>query len=394
MVAPDSPRADGLRSDADLELVDHVIIDGDNLLHAVRGSRDAGGVAWLLPRLRAWRPPDLSIIVALDGHADRGLGDRRPVAPGMSVRHGGLRSADDLIVSLVETRPYAERARTLVVTDDGQLRDRIRHAGATSKRVAWLVDRLSGRGPAAGPDTGPQASIGQRRSPRTGPAADETRTDEDPRPWQPGRGATRKRGNPSEPPIEAAARDLIDARPLRPSVARAPREPQARRVRYHRGHAVTRPMDRLPGLALHGHQPELGPAREHAPVLPGRRGHRPAHHAHRVAVGLVHAPSDQGPHPARRAPGDRSPRSAPKAAPSSHRTSPTARSMASSIRRAPHAAVDRADLSVACPVDGTVRAASIQTCPACGTRFVLGAGSSPTLVTGRSGPPEGGAAIA
>ena len=56
MVAPDPPRADGPRSDADLELVDHVIIDGDNLLHAVRGSRDAGGVAWLLPRLRAWLP--------------------------------------------------------------------------------------------------------------------------------------------------------------------------------------------------------------------------------------------------------------------------------------------------------------------------------------------------
>ena len=63
----------------------------------------------------------------------------------------------------------------------------------------------------------------------------------------------------------------------------------------------------------------------------------------------------------------------------------------------PHATrceIDRADLSVACPVDGTVRAASIQTCPACGTRFVLGAGSSPTLVVGRSGPPDGGAAIA
>jgi hypothetical protein len=56
--------------------------------------------------------------------------------------------------------------------------------------------------------------------------------------------------------------------------------------------------------------------------------------------------------------------------------------------------VDRVDLSVACPVDGTVRAASIQMCPACGTRFVLGAASSPTLVTGSGGPPEGGAAVA
>ena len=35
--------------------------------------------------------------------------------------------------------------------------------------------------------------------------------------------------------------------------------------------------------------------------------------------------------------------------------------------------VDGADLSVRCPVDGTVRDASIQTCSGCGTRFVLGA---------------------
>jgi hypothetical protein len=56
--------------------------------------------------------------------------------------------------------------------------------------------------------------------------------------------------------------------------------------------------------------------------------------------------------------------------------------------------IDREDLSVACPVDGAVRAASVQTCPGCGTRFVLGAGSSATLVTGASGPPEGGAAVA
>jgi hypothetical protein len=56
--------------------------------------------------------------------------------------------------------------------------------------------------------------------------------------------------------------------------------------------------------------------------------------------------------------------------------------------------VDRAELSVACPIDGTVRVASVQTCPACGTRYVLGAGSSPTFVTGSGGPPEGGAAVA
>jgi hypothetical protein len=56
--------------------------------------------------------------------------------------------------------------------------------------------------------------------------------------------------------------------------------------------------------------------------------------------------------------------------------------------------IDRADLSVACPVDGTVRAADVEICSACGTRFVLGANASPTVVTPGSGPPEGGAAVA
>lgn len=56
--------------------------------------------------------------------------------------------------------------------------------------------------------------------------------------------------------------------------------------------------------------------------------------------------------------------------------------------------VDGANLLVACPVDGTVRAADIETCSACGTRFKLGATASPIVVTATDGPPEGGAAIA
>ncbi len=56
--------------------------------------------------------------------------------------------------------------------------------------------------------------------------------------------------------------------------------------------------------------------------------------------------------------------------------------------------IDSTDLSVRCPVDGTVRDASIQVCSGCGTRFVLGAGSTSTLVRRPSGPPQGGAAVA
>ncbi len=56
--------------------------------------------------------------------------------------------------------------------------------------------------------------------------------------------------------------------------------------------------------------------------------------------------------------------------------------------------IDGTDLSVRCPVDGTVRDANVQTCGGCGTRFVLGAGSTTTLVRRPVGPPEGGAAVA
>ena len=62
--------------------------------------------------------------------------------------------------------------------------------------------------------------------------------------------------------------------------------------------------------------------------------------------------------------------------------------------RATQCEIDRADLEVICPVDGTVRAAGIQVCPGCGTRFVLGATSSPLVVVTQGGPPEGGAAVA
>ncbi len=56
--------------------------------------------------------------------------------------------------------------------------------------------------------------------------------------------------------------------------------------------------------------------------------------------------------------------------------------------------IDGTDLSVRCPVDGTVRDASIQVCSGCGTRFVLGAGRTSALVSRPSGPPQGGAAVA
>jgi hypothetical protein len=52
------------------------------------------------------------------------------------------------------------------------------------------------------------------------------------------------------------------------------------------------------------------------------------------------------------------------------------------------------ELSVRCPVDGTMRFASQQLCRGCGTRYVLGASSAVVSVRPSAGPPPGGAAVA
>ena len=59
-----------------------------------------------------------------------------------------------------------------------------------------------------------------------------------------------------------------------------------------------------------------------------------------------------------------------------------------------HCEVDGTNLQVRCPVDGTVREAAIQVCRACGTKFVLGAATTPLLVKRTGSPPAGGAAAA
>jgi hypothetical protein len=62
--------------------------------------------------------------------------------------------------------------------------------------------------------------------------------------------------------------------------------------------------------------------------------------------------------------------------------------------RAKACAMNGDPLSVACPVDGTVRSAEIDTCSACGTKYKLGAKTSSSVILSSDGPPEGGAAIA
>jgi predicted RNA-binding protein with PIN domain len=188
-----------------LDGVDRLLVDGTNLLHTLaRGARtpDAAGAAplpaaALIGRLRAAIPPAVAIELVFDGAPEPGMRGAR-IASGVLVRYGGRRSADELIVALVdEARAATADARgadnILVVTDDRDLRAAIRARGAGTAGAAWLVGRL-GRTRLEAPTTG------NRRPP--GVVEREGRTSvESSRPgWRPGRGATTKRGNPKRSP--------------------------------------------------------------------------------------------------------------------------------------------------------------------------------------------------
>jgi hypothetical protein len=172
-----------------LEGVGHLIVDGANVLHAL--SRSPGPVppAALIGRLRAIVPAGVGITVVLDGSPEHGLHVRQ-VASGVEVRYSGRETADEMIARLIEQAGDAEGV--LVVSDDIELGNAIRRAGGRTARTNWLLNRLD-RQRLAAPAPGRK---GLAPSAHGGAPSSETSDDEDAKRWQPGRGATRKRGNP------------------------------------------------------------------------------------------------------------------------------------------------------------------------------------------------------
>ncbi|MGC8634102.1 MAG: hypothetical protein ACP5VP_05485 [Candidatus Limnocylindrales bacterium] len=187
-----------------------LLVDGNNLLHAVAGSHGTGPLRGLLARLGAAVPRAVEAMVVLDGPPDPGAPARTKIRAGLLVRHAGRVGADALLVQIVESRPYLERAGVLVVTNDAALQEQVRRAGGRSRPVTWLETLLTTHpqagAPAGGPGTGasiagprPRRAVPQPPPARHGApgAAPGPADDEDERrPWRPGRGATRKRGNP------------------------------------------------------------------------------------------------------------------------------------------------------------------------------------------------------
>ncbi|HET7676942.1 MAG TPA: hypothetical protein VFK38_03750 [Candidatus Limnocylindrales bacterium] len=193
---------------------DRLLVDGNNVLHRLSGGVADASRRLLLARLRAAMPEGVTAVVALDGPPDPGGPWRERIGRTLEVRHAGHRAADALIVELVDGVPRAARASLIVVSDDRALGDRCRSLGATVRRLAWFEALLaraegSGRGGPARLVAG--ATIGRRsKGPGPAPAArreadgrvDPEPADERP-PWRPGRGATRKQGNPARSPRRA-----------------------------------------------------------------------------------------------------------------------------------------------------------------------------------------------
>jgi len=164
--------------------IEVLLIDGNNLLHRLAGSADPAALRGLLPRLAAAIPEDVATTVMLDGHSAPGSGRSQRVRHGLDIRHAGSRSADDALLDMVRATPRG----TTLVSDDRALRDKAQHLGAHTERLAWLEALLESGTPQPGISSG-----NQRPPPAPTPDRD---PDQDRPPWRPGRGATRKRGNP------------------------------------------------------------------------------------------------------------------------------------------------------------------------------------------------------
>ena len=187
-----------------------MIVDGTNVLYALRRSPAPLPPAALIGRLRAIVPPGVEIVVVLDGSPEHGLVSRQ-VASGVVVRYAGRWTADEAITGLAEHESAAGRAGLLVVTDDIELAASIRRAGGRTVRNGWLLDLLGRQrlsAPSAGRPAAPEAPRGQgsarptpgigasaRSAAGSGPSGDDSDADAGAPRWSPGRGATRKTGN-------------------------------------------------------------------------------------------------------------------------------------------------------------------------------------------------------
>ena len=178
-----------------------LVVDGSNLLHALSRGDQPQPPAALIGRLRAIIPA----ATAIEWHR-RAAGTR---APRRAHRVGSARSllrrpsADSVILSLADDlRATAGPEATdelLVVTDDRDLRGRLRTKGARTAGAAWLIGRLErGKRWRRRPETGVRHGARQAMRTRTGPAGSPVaaRRQSAARRVDPGNSTSRERNRP------------------------------------------------------------------------------------------------------------------------------------------------------------------------------------------------------
>lgn len=178
-----------MSSRASLAGIARLLIDGNNLLHRTAGTADPGAQRALLARLRGALPPDVHITLMLDGHPAAGTLRRQRVSANLDIQHAGSLTADDALLNIVRDQPAHTRATLTLVTDDRALTDKARHLGAHTHRLDWLEEALGGQ-------AGPGVCIGGGSGRSVARLHQQDSAEEEREPWRPGRGATRKRGNP------------------------------------------------------------------------------------------------------------------------------------------------------------------------------------------------------
>jgi rRNA-processing protein FCF1 len=182
-----------------LDGIDRLLVDANNVLHALGRRPTAPPAAALIGRLRAVIPAQVAIELVFDGPPEPG--SRGRIASGLRVRYAGSKSADALLIALLEAAgpPMPGYEPTvLVVTDDRELRAALRARGASIAGTDWLLRRLD-RARLGSP------SVGRPRPPhgaRTGGSHDEVEATGPG--WRPGRGATVKKGNARRSPKRRA----------------------------------------------------------------------------------------------------------------------------------------------------------------------------------------------
>ena len=151
----------------------HVIIDGNNLLHAAYEHAPIPFVAreTLVRIIERWaRGNDDRVTLVFDGAAPRGGLSAQMTSKRVDVRFSAPATADDVIIALIHSAP--DPARLRVVTGDTAVRREARHRRCSHTESADFTAELFPRPPSA--DT-PRPPAPRREKP---PAPSQGETDE------------------------------------------------------------------------------------------------------------------------------------------------------------------------------------------------------------------------